>query len=357
MELLPKTLGTRPRLAVELRTEGIMAARAEDAAALLTATSRADLVAGALVPGLKPGNIFDSAGVTAALRRVLDDIAGRSAGKESGRDVTLIVPDAAVRVLLLDFDELPGKELEATPVVRFRLKKLLPFDSDDAAVSYQVMSHTKGSIQVLAVAMPRDVLAEYEGVVRNAGYLPGAVLPSTLAAVAGLDTSESPVLVVNACTATLTTAILKGGLLLLHRSVDLRGEAGRLGEDRLALDQASYLGRQPVSIDEHLGTVEETPSMPAPWPSISDADSGAMDVAQAISVAAAYFEDTLNRSPESLLVAGTLDADRLRRMLAANEFQTLIVREMVGPEMVNGGLANLTVQPGWLAGVRGALKS
>ncbi len=36
MEFLPKTLGTRPRLAVEVRAEGVVAARAEDAAALLT---------------------------------------------------------------------------------------------------------------------------------------------------------------------------------------------------------------------------------------------------------------------------------------------------------------------------------
>jgi type IV pilus assembly protein PilM len=42
------------------------------------------------------------------------------------REVTLIVPDAAVRVLLLEFDELPAKPAEALPIVRFRLKKLLP---------------------------------------------------------------------------------------------------------------------------------------------------------------------------------------------------------------------------------------
>ena len=70
---------------------------------------------------------------------------------------------SAVRVLLLDFDELPAKAAEALPVVRFRLKKLLPFDADDAAVSYQVMATSKVGMQVLAVAMPREVLAEYEG--------------------------------------------------------------------------------------------------------------------------------------------------------------------------------------------------
>ena len=79
--------------------------------------------------------------MTAAVRRALDDVAG--SGRERLRDVTLVVPDAAVRVLLLDFDQLPAKAAEALPVVRFRLKKLLPFDADEAMVSYQVMSSEK----------------------------------------------------------------------------------------------------------------------------------------------------------------------------------------------------------------------
>ena len=36
-----------------------------------------------------------------------------------------VLPDAAVRVALLDFDSLPGKREEAEGVVRFRLKKSL----------------------------------------------------------------------------------------------------------------------------------------------------------------------------------------------------------------------------------------
>ena len=41
--------------------------------------------------------------------------------------------------------------------------------------------------------------------------------------------------------------------------------------------------------------------------------AAAHEVAQAVSVAAAYFEDTLQRSPDQLLVAGTLGAERWRR--------------------------------------------
>src|SRR5580704_10938661 len=174
MEILPTSLGTRPRLAVEVRSEGVVAARAEDAAALLTAVARSEWAEGALTPGLKAGNVVDRAAVVAAVRKALDGVASQG----RGRDVTVVIPDAAVRVLLLEFDELPSKAVEALPVVRFRLKKLLPFEVDEAVVSYQVMASAKGSVQVVAVAVPKGVLDEYEGLVTAAGYLPGAVLPS-----------------------------------------------------------------------------------------------------------------------------------------------------------------------------------
>ena len=151
---------------------------------------------------------------------------------QRGRDVTLVVPDAAVRVLLLDFDALPAKAAEALPVVRFRLKKLLPFDADDAAVSYQVMATSRDGLQVLAVAMPREVLAEYESVVREAGFEPGAVLPSTLAALAGLGEGETPMLVVNAGREGVTTAIVKGGVAAA--APDSRPGCGWRGAGRTA---------------------------------------------------------------------------------------------------------------------------
>ena len=163
MEFLPRSLGTRPRLACEVRAEGVVAARAEDALAVLSAIAQAPLADQIVIPRLHAvdaseatvtpsgvgGDAAGRAAVVAAVRKALEAVALRS------REVTLIVPDAAVRVLLLDFDELPAKPAEALPVVRFRLKKLLPFDADDAAVSYQVMATAKGLVHVLAVAMPR----------------------------------------------------------------------------------------------------------------------------------------------------------------------------------------------------------
>ena len=366
MEILPKTLGTRPRLAVEVRAEGVVAARAEDAAALLTAVARTNLAEGAVAPGLKVGNIVDRTAVTAALRKVLDSVAG--SGRERMRDVTVIVPDAAVRVLFVDFDQLPSKAAEALPVVRFRLKKLLPFDADEAMVSYQVMSTEKDSVKLLAVAIPKAVLEEYESAVLAAGYLPGAVLPSTLAALAGLDEAEAPVLVVNAGLGTVTTAIVRAGMLMLHRSVDM--SAG--GSAPLAVTSVLPVVSRESTAQEW---AQQEPLGPGGWDRFDaeaamrtsmvetaltrdiEARAAAREVAQAVSVAAAYFEDSLQRPPDQLLVSGTLGAELLSAMMEESGLEGLRVREMVEAGMIEPGAMTASVPRGWLAGVRGALKN
>jgi type IV pilus assembly protein PilM len=374
MEILPKTLGTRPRLAVEVRAEGVVAARAEDAAALLTSVARVDLANGAVAPGLKAGNLVDKSSVTSAVKRALDTVSGRGSSDRAERgagrlrDVTMIVPDSAVRVLFLDFEQLPTKVAEALPLVRFRLKKLLPFDADDAMVSYQVMSSEKGTIRLLAVAMPKAVLEEYEAMVLAAGYLPGAVLPSTLAALAGLDETPSPVLVVNAGLGSVTTAIVQGGVLLLHRSVDLGAGASapvELVESAVPLvDRESSVqewARQEPLGPEGWDRFDAPSAMPLVTNSALvreiEAQAAAREVAQAVSVAAAYFEDSLQSSPEQLLMAGTLDVGTLTTAAEENGLEGLRVREMMDSGMMEAGAVTASVPRGWLAGVRGALKN
>jgi type IV pilus assembly protein PilM len=370
MEILPKTLGTRPRLAVEVRAEGVVAARAEDAVALLTAVARADVAEGAIAPGLKVGNIVDKAAVTAAVRRALDAVAG--SGRERLRDVTVVVPDSAVRVLFVDFDQLPSKAAEALPVVRFRLKKLLPFDADDAMVSYQVMSNEKGLVKLLAVAMPKAVLEEYEALVLAAGYLPGAVLPSTLAALAGLDEFTAPVLVVNAGTGAVTTAIVRGETLLLHRSVDMSGDmsAGAnapvgvvsalplVDRDSTAQEWAQQEALGPGGWDRfEAEAAMQTSVVETAVVRERGSRAAAREVAQAVSVAAAYFEDSLQRSPDQLLVAGTLGAESLAAMMEESGVEGLRVREMVDAGMMQVGAVTASVPRSWLAGVQGALRN
>jgi len=323
----------------------VAAARADDASAMLTAVARTEIGEGGITPGLKAGKLTHRGEVVAAVRSALDAVS--SAGRERGRDVTVVVPDASVRVLLLDFDELPAKPAEALPIVRFRLKKLLPFDSDDAAVSYQVMTSAKGSVRVLAVAMPKDVLAEYEGLVTAAGYLPGAVLPSTLAALAGLDESEAATLVVNASSSGVTTAIVKGGALLLHRSLDMSVEPPTPDAEHASVTELDRL--------EAESSMQASVLQAAEMYSLVHAVESS-EIVQEVSVATAYFEDTLERTPEVIVSAGPLGADRLAEMMDSNGLKGLRVAEMVTGAMLEADAASASTPRSWLAGVRGALR-
>ncbi len=421
MEILPTSLGTRPKLAVEIRWGGVVAARSEDAVTgQLTAVSRVMLGAEALEPGLKAGNMRSHAAIVAAVRRSLEAVSEKSAG----RVVTLVVPDATVRVLLLDFDTLPTKPAEALPVVRFRLKKLLPFEADNAALSYQIMQPSagtrargddkKGLVRVVAVAMPREVLDEYEAVVREAGFEPGAVMSSTIAALAGLEERPTAELVVNAGPQFVTTAIVEEGLLLLHRSVDLSGnvQVGILAEAVAAQPEAfapllplvdpiasqqEWAMQEPVdpfgrdqpdpfahdlaaaieaeAVAEFAG--EQGASVLVVDVMVAEQELGGPtgqtgEVTQAVSVAAAYFEDTLQQSPTKIYSAGSTSAAELERMLGEAGFGAIVsivatedgtgaaavaVEELVDSDALGAQASSAQVPRAWLAGVRGALRS
>ena len=394
MNILPQASGTRPHLACEILPQGVVAGRSSAANAALEAVSLVTLARGVVAPGLKPGNLQDRAAVVDAIRNALEKIGERANARDG--DLTLVIPDAAVRVLLLEFEALPARAAEALPLVRFRLKKLLPFDADEAMVSYQILSSSKAGVRALAVGIPRDVLGEYEAAVRAAGFEPGAVLPSTLASLAVLPDTE-PALLVNANPLGVTAAIVRAGVLLLHRSVDLQehgvpghgvpGHAvpGNAASGALppALNisggQDAYGGQDSSGGQDASGGQDSSGGQDAGWaypawretsgadksPEGSPAGSRlepvpwAGEIAQAVSVAAAYFEDTLSAPPAQVLSAGPLGAERLSGILRSSgvvEEGGWKVRELVEETALQPRAVKAVSSLGWLAGVVGALR-
>ncbi|HEX5234273.1 MAG TPA: hypothetical protein VFW25_02975 [Silvibacterium sp.] len=302
LRILSSDSSLRPALACEITPEGVVAARAESGGKATMAF--VPLAAGVVRPGLAEANLTDSAAVSTALRKALEEVGARE------KPLTLVIPDAAVRVLILDFDSLPSKPQEALPIVRFRLRKLAPFEVDDAAVSYQVIRQGQGhgQLRVLVTVMPASVRAEFEAVVRAAGYEPGVILPSTLASLASLGSGEAA-LVVNRSGLSLTTAITNGDELLLHRTLELPANEAAQREE----------------------------------------------LAQAVSVASAYFEDTMHAAPETLYYAGPGGAEAFVAMLgAATEDGMRMVRDLV-PASATGAVS--AMPKGLAGGVTGALAS
>jgi type IV pilus assembly protein PilM len=206
----------RPPLACEIAADRVLAGRSADAGRMVEVCTARELAPGTLVPDLIEPNLRDGSAVRQAIEGALGGIAGRS------RDVIAILPDTVVRVVLLDFETLPSKAEEAEAVVRFRLKKSLPFNLDDARVSYHTQTGGAG-VRVVAAVVLNNVLEEYESAFRDAGYSPGIVMPSMLAALGAAD-AERPTLVVKVDARTISIAILDQEQLLLFRTLEnMRG--------------------------------------------------------------------------------------------------------------------------------------
>lgn len=216
-----------PRIACELGPERVIAARANDSGTAIDVLSTRNLPAGALVPGLSGVNVANHAVVRDAVTDALAAVGGR------GRDVIAVLPDSAVRIVLLDFDSLPDKRQDADPVVRFRLKKSLPFDIEDSALSYDTR-RVNGAVRVVAAVMPTVLREEYEAIFTGAGYSPGIVVPSMLSALASVDATE-PTLILKVDSNTTSVAIVKGGDLLLYRTLE-NARTGALAAEALADD-------------------------------------------------------------------------------------------------------------------------
>ncbi len=203
---------TRPRLACEITPDGVIAARASDKMSRVEVFTNRRLAPGTLAPGLNSPNVLDGKALRTAVSSALAAVSGKS------RDVIVIVPDVAIRVLLLDFEALSAKLEEADPIIRFRLKKSLPFDVEQAILSYEV-ARSNGSVRVVAAISPRSIIEEYEAAFRDVGYLPGAVLPSSLAAL-GLVDGERPTLMLNVDATNITITAVEHQELRLIRTLD-----------------------------------------------------------------------------------------------------------------------------------------
>jgi type IV pilus assembly protein PilM len=202
----------RPKLACEIAPDRVIAGRTSDSHQVLDLCSTSELAPGCVVPDLTENNLRQREMVVGALRRVLEQVGGRS------HDVIAILPDASVRVVLLDFDTLPEKAQEADGVIRFRLRKSLPFDVDKAAVSYHAQTSSSG-IRVIAAVALNTVLQDYEAAFVEAGFSPGVVLPSMLAALGGV-TGDKGTLVIKVDAHTTSIAILDKQQLLLFRTLE-----------------------------------------------------------------------------------------------------------------------------------------
>jgi len=285
-----------PLVAVEVRPGAVAAVRLarEGGRLSLGAAAAVEVPKGVLEVSLARPNVTDPAAFSGALRAVLERV-----GALSGGDVSLVLPDPAVRLALVPAEGLRGRRGEAEAAIRFRLHKALPFDVRSARLAWAA---PRGEQALVAVA-PEEVLRGYEDALESLGFRPGLVEPASLALLSAID--AVPVsgdrLLVNWDEAYVSFVLTRGGQPLLLRT--LAGDAGReavvrhaastlqFHRDRLGggsltdvvLRSAAVPGEEAAALLG--GALEPFPRLFQPWAALGVPEQG--PPAQAVAGAAA----------------------------------------------------------------------
>jgi type IV pilus assembly protein PilM len=208
-----------PPLVVEIAEPHVAVARSASRGVPLEDVAVEALPAGAVTPSTLETNIVQTEVVRSALRKIFDRLPAH------GAHVALLVPDLVVRVFLLPFDNLPRRAREALPLLRWRLKKSVPFDVEETTVSWTRQGAREGGLEIVTAVARQPVIREYEAVIESLGARAGVVLSSTLSTLPLLE-EHGATLLVRVSGKTLTTVIVRGPSLCLYRSTEMRADSG-----------------------------------------------------------------------------------------------------------------------------------
>jgi type IV pilus assembly protein PilM len=193
-----------PPLALEITPERVAAARFGRTGAL-DGFAVETLPQGAIVPSAVESNIGNPGAVKLAVGNAFARL------KAKDEDIALILPDPVIRVFVQHFDEFPRSAQEAEPMLRWKLKKSVPFEVDETLISFMRQSPREDGVDIVTALARLRIVREYEALAEALELRPGVVLSSSLAAITLLD-DQKPTLLARVSANSLTTAIVREGL-------------------------------------------------------------------------------------------------------------------------------------------------
>src|SRR5271169_4200369 len=215
-----------PLLVCEIAAEHVAVARWTRTTWALEGFAIERLSPDAIVPTAVETNLVNVAEVRTAVGKVFAQLGVK------GQEVALLLPDPVVRVFVLHFDTFPRSAAEATPLLRWRLKKSVPFEAEETLISFTRQAPREDGVDIVTGLARLRIVREYESLVESVGMSPGVVMSSTLAVVPLLP-DRRPALLARVAGATLTTAIVREGMLCGYRCITLPTDARHVTPEAL----------------------------------------------------------------------------------------------------------------------------
>ena len=210
-----------PPLAVEMGQGGLTLVRVDrekKQPPRVTRYCAVEVPGGSLDMKFGRGNLRRPADVATALQGAL-----RSESiQESG--ISLVLPDHLARVSLLHLGERPAGRAETMEMIRWKIRKTVPFNVDDAHIDYQFFPSPGGggSFTCLTTLVLRKVLAQYEKLFGDLDLRVGLIDLSTFTLVnlhlPVLQDWKGDALILNVTGSFFALMILRRGVPIFYRA-------------------------------------------------------------------------------------------------------------------------------------------
>ena len=143
--------------------------------------------------------------------------------------ISLAIPDACAKVTVHYFDSFPSNESEKIQLLKWKLKKTVPFNVEDSHLSYLQQKTADGKYAVVTANIYKEVLAQLEGLFDSLGIQVGYITLASFAAfelLARLDVEvlQKSVLFLRIRPSDVSSLIVQQGAVVFFRHVDYESD-------------------------------------------------------------------------------------------------------------------------------------
>jgi type IV pilus assembly protein PilM len=173
------------------------------------------------------GAIIDSAAVAESIRRIFESKAFKT------KDVAASLSGNAVIVKKISLPLMTVSELDES--IYWEAEQYIPFDIQDVNLDYQILDggggpDSKGTMEVLLVAAKKEKIADYTGVIAQAGRTPVVVDVDAFALQNAYELNygfeaNTVVVLLNAGASAININIISNGQSVFTRDISLGGNA------------------------------------------------------------------------------------------------------------------------------------
>lgn len=190
----------------------------------LERVSSASLAPGSVRTSLREANIIDPNAFIDALRSAHNLLIYK------GTRFSVTLPDSVGRVMMLDVEGRFKSRAEGIDIIRWKLKKNLPFDISDTHLDYQQLCvRDNGDMALMVALVSRAVITQYEEQIMAAGFTPVRIDFNSFNLYRAFENRLAPqddVTLVSFYDSTLSIMAFSDGVLEFQRVKDIPGSQG-----------------------------------------------------------------------------------------------------------------------------------